>query len=76
MPTIIDIVVAVVFFSAAFNAWFGLIVFVTMALYLRKLLISLHINIQYIYRRKHLMQAARQLSFHNNHFQVDKKIYS
>ncbi|XP_060533810.1 ATP-binding cassette sub-family B member 6 [Cylas formicarius] len=33
-PTIIDIIVAVVYFTTAFNAWFGLIVFVTMVLYI------------------------------------------
>ncbi|XP_063219275.1 ATP-binding cassette sub-family B member 6 [Bacillus rossius redtenbacheri] len=34
VPTIVDIVVAVVFFISAFNCWFGLIVFLTMALYI------------------------------------------
>eukprot|EP00794_Sanderia_malayensis_P015285 gene15285-16862_t len=34
LPTIADIVVAVVFFATAFNGWFALIVFVTMLLYL------------------------------------------
>lgn len=38
-PTIIDIIVAIIFFISAFNKWFGLIVFVTMALYISK-----HIN--------------------------------
>ncbi|XP_041979528.1 ATP-binding cassette sub-family B member 6 [Aricia agestis] len=33
-PTIIDIIVAVVYFVTAFNAWFGLIVFTTMLLYI------------------------------------------
>lgn len=33
-PTIIDIIVAVSYFVAAFNIWFGLIVFVTMILYI------------------------------------------
>ncbi|XP_058823567.1 ATP-binding cassette sub-family B member 6 [Topomyia yanbarensis] len=33
-PTIVDILVAVIFFVLAFNWWFGLIVFVTMALYI------------------------------------------
>lgn len=33
-PTMIDIVVAIVFFIGAFNWWFGLIVFLTMGLYL------------------------------------------
>ncbi|CAB04947.3 Heavy metal tolerance factor 1 [Caenorhabditis elegans] len=34
VPTIADIVIAVIFFFSAFNAYFGLIVFGTMALYL------------------------------------------
>ncbi|EDO42945.1 predicted protein, partial [Nematostella vectensis] len=34
VPTIVDIVIAIVYFIAAFNGWFGLIVFLTMALYL------------------------------------------
>lgn len=33
-PTIIDILIAVVFFITMFNAWFGLIVFITMSLYI------------------------------------------
>ena len=33
-PTIIDLIVAVVYFTAAFNYLFGLIVFLTMSLYL------------------------------------------
>ncbi|KAJ2949134.1 hypothetical protein O0L34_g6075 [Tuta absoluta] len=33
-PTIVDILVAVVYFVTAFNAWFGLIVFTTMVLYI------------------------------------------
>lgn len=35
-PTLIDITVACVFFVYAFNWWFGLIVFLTMFLYIRK----------------------------------------
>lgn len=34
VPTIIDILVAVLFFVSAFNKWFGLIVFTTMVLYI------------------------------------------
>ncbi len=34
LPTIVDIVIAVVYFSVNFNIWFGIIVFVTMAVYL------------------------------------------
>ncbi|CAB3222009.1 unnamed protein product [Arctia plantaginis] len=33
-PTLIDIIIAVVFFVSQFNAWFGLIVFSTMVLYI------------------------------------------
>ncbi|KAG4075106.1 hypothetical protein HA402_013501 [Bradysia odoriphaga] len=33
-PTIVDILVAIVFFISAFNWWYGLIVFVTMGLYI------------------------------------------
>ncbi|XP_039612390.1 ATP-binding cassette, sub-family B (MDR/TAP), member 6a [Polypterus senegalus] len=33
-PTIADIVIAIIYFGTFFNAWFGLIVFVCMALYL------------------------------------------
>lgn len=35
-PTIVDIIVAVVYFIAAFNVWFGVIVFITMILYIGK----------------------------------------
>jgi ATP-binding cassette subfamily B (MDR/TAP) protein 6 len=35
-PTLVDILVAVVYFVVQFNAWFGLIVFVTMILYIGK----------------------------------------
>lgn len=34
IPTIVDIIIAVVFFVYAFNKWFGLIVFLTMSLYI------------------------------------------
>lgn len=34
LPTVIDIIVAVIYFTAAFNYWFGLIVFLTMVVYL------------------------------------------
>ncbi|XP_073956804.1 ABC transporter ATP-binding protein/permease Hmt-1 isoform X2 [Choristoneura fumiferana] len=33
-PTIVDIIIAIVFFISQFNAWFGLIVFSTMVLYI------------------------------------------
>jgi len=36
LPTIIDILVAVGYFISAFNGWFGLIVFITMSLYIGK----------------------------------------
>ena len=35
-PTIVDILVALVFFGAAFNGWFALIVFLTMSFYIGK----------------------------------------
>lgn len=41
VPTIVDILVAVVFFIAAFNWWYGLIVFVTMGLYIGKCVATL-----------------------------------
>ncbi|XP_043280295.1 ATP-binding cassette sub-family B member 6 [Venturia canescens] len=34
VPTIVDIIIAVIFFVSAFNKWFGLIVFSTMVLYI------------------------------------------
>lgn len=34
IPTIVDIIVAIVFFISFFNKWFGLIVFLTMSLYI------------------------------------------
>ena len=39
IPTITDILVAIAFFITAFNAWFGLIVFVTMILYISEFFI-------------------------------------
>ncbi len=35
LPTLIDIIIAIAYFTSEFSAWFGLITFVTMALYLR-----------------------------------------
>lgn len=35
-PTIIDILIAVIFFTVTFNWYFGIIVFVTMVLYISK----------------------------------------
>lgn len=34
IPTIVDIIVAIVFFISTFNKWFGLIVFITMSFYI------------------------------------------
>ena len=34
IPNIVDIIIAIVFLSMAFNLWFGLICFITMGLYL------------------------------------------
>jgi ATP-binding cassette subfamily B (MDR/TAP) protein 6 len=36
VPTLIDIVIAIAYFSVEFNIWFGVIVFVTMFFYLCK----------------------------------------
>lgn len=41
-PTIIDILVAVVFFVTAFNIWFGVIVLITMALYIGKRIVEIN----------------------------------
>jgi len=38
MPTIVDIIIAIFYFLTMFNAWFALIVFVTMTVYLGELL--------------------------------------
>ena len=49
MPTIVDIIIAIFYFLTMFNAWFALIVFVTMTVYLGELLslvdcvVSLHV---------------------------------
>ena len=34
LPTFADVIIAIVYFSAAFSAWFGLIIFIMMALYM------------------------------------------
>lgn len=39
-PTIVDIIVAVVYFITAFNVWFGLIVLSTMVLYISEYQVS------------------------------------
>lgn len=36
IPTMADIVISIIYFITNFNAWFGLIVFVCMGLYLSK----------------------------------------
>ena len=33
-PTILDIVIAIIYFGISFNVWFGLIILVTMSIYL------------------------------------------
>lgn len=38
VPTIVDILIAVVFFATTFNWWFGLIVFLTMFFYIREII--------------------------------------
>jgi len=35
-PTIADILIAIIYFATAFNPWFSLIVFLTMAIYMGK----------------------------------------
>lgn len=37
IPTFLDIIIAIMYFVTFFGGWFGLIIFVTMALYLSKL---------------------------------------
>ena len=37
MPTIFDIIIAIFYFLVKFNAWFALIVFLTMTVYLSEL---------------------------------------
>lgn len=49
-PTITDILVAVGYFISAFNGWFGLIVFITMSLYIGKKRISVLINVYHFYK--------------------------
>nr|CAB3219618.1 ATP-binding cassette sub-family B member 6, mitochondrial [Phallusia mammillata] len=39
LPTICDIVIAIIYFISSFNAWFGLIIFVCLALYLASTII-------------------------------------
>ena len=34
LPTIIDIVIAIVYFAVEFNVWFGLVIVITMGVYL------------------------------------------
>jgi ATP-binding cassette subfamily B (MDR/TAP) protein 6 len=34
IPTLADIIIGIIYFSMFFNAWFGLIVFLCMSLYL------------------------------------------
>lgn len=36
LPTLVDILIAVIYFIISFNIWFGLIVLVTMGLYIGK----------------------------------------
>lgn len=42
-PTIADILIAVIFFISYFNGWFGLIVFITMVLYIGKFLCTIYV---------------------------------
>lgn len=45
IPTVLDIIIGVVYFVTAFNIWYGLLVFVTMLIYLSKLFIFIYIYI-------------------------------
>ena len=40
LPTIVDIVIAIVYFITAFNYIFGLVMFLAMAMYLGKAIVS------------------------------------
>lgn len=44
LPTFADIGVAVVYFIVAFNGWFGLLIFLTMALYIGKMILKNELN--------------------------------
>ena len=47
LPTIVDIIIAIVYFVTAFNYIFGLVVFLAMAMYLGKtclLIISVYVH--------------------------------
>lgn len=60
-PTIADIVIAIVYFISNFNAWFGLIVFVCMALYLSKYLTM--VISKYEYMNTHIAEDTVVASF-------------
>ena len=47
LPTIADIVIAVVYFLTFFNAWFALIVFITMAVYMSESCLFVHLRLFY-----------------------------
>ena len=38
IPTIVDIIIGIIYFISAFNFWYGLIVFVTMVSYIGELI--------------------------------------
>ncbi|VDO58856.1 unnamed protein product [Schistosoma margrebowiei] len=40
IPTVLDIIIGVVYFVTAFNIWYGLLVFVTMLIYLIRIIIG------------------------------------
>ncbi|XP_055382826.1 ATP-binding cassette sub-family B member 6 [Condylostylus longicornis] len=56
-PTIADLIVAVIFFIVAFNGWFGLIVFVTMTLYIVSTIVITEWRTKY-QRSKNLAENA------------------
>jgi len=53
VPSLVDILIAVAYFVAYFNIYFGLIVFVTMAIYLGKIIALGWINGLHFYDFQH-----------------------
>lgn len=43
LPTICDIIIAIIYFVSYFSAWFGLIVFTCMVLYLSECVLSFYL---------------------------------
>lgn len=47
LPTLADITIGIIYFSMFFNAWFGLIVFLCMSLYLSECCVVKSIPLNY-----------------------------